>query len=69
MFTQDERGNCNVGAIKQDLQVRRGESCMVWCYIFQVGCLVDPYTSYCLDMRESTLVHGKYWSRFACITE
>ena len=33
MFTQDERGNCNVGAIKQDLQVCRGESSLVWCYM------------------------------------
>ena len=33
MFTQDERGNFNVGAIKQDLQVCRGESCLVWCYM------------------------------------
>eukprot|EP00092_Neocalanus_flemingeri_P027606 GFUD01029955.1.p1 GENE.GFUD01029955.1~~GFUD01029955.1.p1 ORF type:complete len:183 (-),score=37.25 GFUD01029955.1:33-530(-) len=54
MYTQDRRGNCNVGADKPDLQV--------WCF-------VDPHTSVCPDTRESTLMTGKYWSRFACITE
>jgi len=54
MFTEDGRGNCNVGATKQDRQV--------WCF-------VDPLLSKCPDTRESSKFKGRYWSRFACITE
>ena len=57
-FTQDGRGNCNLGVTKPDLQV--------WCY-------VDPQfghpTHVCPDARESSSRPGSYWSRFACITE
>ena len=57
-FTQDGRGNCNLGVTKPDLQV--------WCY-------VDPNfghpTHVCPDARESSSRPGSYWSRFACITE
>jgi len=57
-FTQDGRGNCNLGVTKPDLQV--------WCY-------VDPSfghpTHVCPDARESSSRPGSYWSRFACITE
>jgi len=57
-FTQDGRGNCNLGVTKPDLQV--------WCY-------VDPNfghpTQVCPDARESSSRPGSYWSRFACITE
>jgi len=54
MFTEDGRGNCNVGATQQDLQV--------WCF-------VDPEKSFCPDTRRSDVVYGRYYSRFACITE
>jgi len=54
MFTKDGRGNCNVGATQQDLQV--------WCF-------VDPEKSFCPDTRRSDVVYGRYYSRFACITE
>jgi len=57
-FTQDGRGNCNLGVTKPDLQV--------WCY-------VDPNfghpTQVCPDARESSSRPGWFWSRFACITE
>jgi len=54
MFTSEGRGNCNVGSTKHDLQV--------WCF-------VDPDSSVCPDMRESVKMKGRFWSRFACITE
>ena len=54
MYTEDGRGNCNVGAAKSDLQV--------WCY-------VNPDTAVCPDIKPSKNYQGKFYSRFACITE
>ena len=57
-FTQDGRGNCNLGVTKPDLQV--------WCY---VDSNFGHPTHVCPDARESSSRPGSYWSRFACITE
>jgi len=56
-FTDDGRGNCNLGAIKADTQV--------WCYVDdKYG---DP-SKICPDSRKSNSKYGYYWSRYACIT-
>merc|ERR1711973_42386 len=56
-YTDNGRGNCNVGASKMDLRV--------WCY-------VDPEHGdpehVCPDALPSTSKPGYYWSRIACIT-
>ena len=69
MYTYNGRGNCNVGALKPDLQV--GGCCVFHVLqprLLQVWCFVNP-DAVCPDMKESTVMPGKYWSRFACITE
>jgi len=56
-FTEEGRGNCNLGATKMDLQV--------WCYVEnQYG---NP-EKICPDAKPSKSKPGYYWSRFACIT-
>lgn len=56
-FTDEGRGNCNLGAIKSDKQV--------WCYVEDK--FGDP-TKICPDAKHSNSKPGYYWSRFACIT-
>jgi len=56
-FTDEGRGNCNLGAIKSDKQV--------WCYVEDRH--GDP-TKICPDAKQSNSKPGYYWSRFACIT-
>jgi len=56
-FTDDGRGNCNLGAIKADTQV--------WCYVEDKH--GDPAKS-CPDSKHSNSKPGYYWSRYACIT-
>jgi len=56
-FTDDGRGNCNLGAIKADTQV--------WCYVEDSH--GDP-AKLCPDSKPSNSKHGYYWSRYACIT-
>jgi len=57
-YSDQGKGNCNVGALQTDLQV--------WCYL-------DPSLgsplAVCPDARPSESKPGYYWSRFACITE
>merc|ERR1712080_638371 len=56
-YSDEGRGNCNLGATKPDLKV--------WCY-------VDPHNGdpakVCPDSKPSKSKPGYYWSRFACIT-
>ena len=56
MYTEDGRGNCNVGALKPDLRV--------WCYL-------DANTgpALCPDSIKSATKGGLLWSRLACITD
>jgi len=56
-FTDEGRGNCNLGATKMDLKV--------WCYV------ENKYGNpekLCPDSKPSKSKPGYYWSRFACIT-
>jgi len=56
-FTDEGRGNCNLGATKMDIKV--------WCYVEnKYG---DP-EKICPDAKASNSKQGYYWSRFACIT-
>jgi len=56
-FTEEGRGNCNLGATKMDVKV--------WCYVEnKYG---DP-KKICPDSKPSKSKPGYYWSRFACIT-
>jgi len=56
-FTDEGRGNCNLGATKMDVKV--------WCYVEnKYG---DP-KKICPDSKPSKSKPGYYWSRFACIT-
>jgi len=56
-YTDDGRGNCNLGAIKTETKV--------WCYVEnKYG---DPQ-KVCPDSKPSKSKPGYYWSRFACIT-
>lgn len=57
LFTDDGRGNCNLGAIKADTQV--------WCYVEDKH--GDP-AKICPDSKHSNSKQGYYWSRYACIT-
>ena len=57
-FTDDGRGNCNLGVTKPDLQV--------WCYVSDE---FGSPTEVCPDARPSSTRPGMFWSRFACITE
>jgi len=57
-YSDEGKGNCNVGAMQTDLQV--------WCYLDHS--LGNPLTV-CPDARPSKTKPGYYWSRFACITE
>merc|ERR1712126_114614 len=56
-YSDEGRGNCNLGAAKPDIKV--------WCY-------VDPRNGdpadVCPDSKPSKTKYGFYWSRFACIT-
>jgi len=56
-FSDDGRGNCNLGAIKADTQV--------WCYVDDK--FGDP-SRICPDSKKSNSKYGYYWSRYACIT-
>ena len=56
-FTDEGRGNCNLGATKMDLKV--------WCYVEDKN--GNP-ESVCPDSKPSKSKPGYYWSRFACIT-
>lgn len=56
-FTDEGRGNCNLGATKMDLKV--------WCYV------ENKYGNpeeVCPDSKPSKSKPGYFWSRFACIT-
>ena len=56
-YSNDGRGNCNVGVTQEDLQA--------WCYVD------DSYgnpANVCPDAKMSESKPGYYWSRFACIT-
>jgi len=57
MYTDDGRGNCNVGASKLDLRV--------WCYVDDTE--GKPHRL-CPDALPSKSKPGHFWSRIACIT-
>jgi len=56
-YSDQGRGNCNLGATRADLKV--------WCYVDDSN--GDPATV-CPDSKISKSKPGYYWSRFACIT-
>lgn len=56
-YSDEGRGNCNLGATKSDLKV--------WCYVDDNN--GDPATV-CPDSKPSKSKPGYYWSRMACIT-
>lgn len=57
VYTEEGRGNCNVGSTKLDQKV--------WCYVNpNYGSPLDV----CPDTQVSEVKDGYFWSRFACIT-